>query len=154
MSICRNRFGPTNSEQETTYAVADSSGKYSSEFFYGNELWMGSKTECLRLNTLPEAQPPFRATYQTAMVNVTLPQHLMPKNMFPRLDATLAADELPPTRAQRSVAYIGASCTVIARSHCRLKMARNMFYQNEKQKTPEIAPKVYKVPRVDTMSQF
>ncbi|EEZ97339.1 nose resistant to fluoxetine protein 6 isoform X1 [Tribolium castaneum] len=58
----------------------DSSGRYSGQFFFGNDYWLGSKTLCEEL-TNPETNPeipPFPVTFLMAKVRLNINRNLTP----------------------------------------------------------------------------
>lgn len=62
-------------------SVTDASGRYSSQFFFGNDFWLGSHTLCQELqNTRTNAiVPPFRVNFHVAVLRLALPKELTPR---------------------------------------------------------------------------
>lgn len=60
--------------------VTDASGRYSSQFFFGNGFWLGSHTLCeeLQLQDSNTEPPPFRAAFHVAKLQVSLTSRLTP----------------------------------------------------------------------------
>lgn len=65
-------------------AVSDASGRYSSQFHFGNGFWLGSSTLCRELNAsagkiprnLDDWRPPFPLKFHVARMYLTLPKEL------------------------------------------------------------------------------
>lgn len=62
-------------------AVTDASGRYSSQFFFGNDFWLGSHTLCRdlhdpRSNHIP---PPFCVSFHVAILLLRMPHELSPR---------------------------------------------------------------------------
>lgn len=62
-------------------SVTDASGRYNSQFFFGNDFWLGSHTQCQELqNTRTNAiVPPFRVNFHVAVLRLALPKELTPR---------------------------------------------------------------------------
>ncbi|XP_031840706.1 nose resistant to fluoxetine protein 6 [Nomia melanderi] len=63
--------------------MSDASGRYSSQFHFGNGFWLGSSTQCRELNRTngPELsgiddRPPYPLKFHVATMNLTLPKEL------------------------------------------------------------------------------
>lgn len=60
--------------------VADASGRYSSQLFFGNDFWLGSHTQCIELQNKAAQKfvPPFQATFYVAKLAIKLHDQLTP----------------------------------------------------------------------------
>lgn len=60
--------------------MADASGRYSSQLFFGNDFWLGSHTLCIELQNRAanEYVPPFEATFYVAKLAIKLHDQLTP----------------------------------------------------------------------------
>ncbi|PNF32655.1 hypothetical protein B7P43_G15059 [Cryptotermes secundus] len=60
--------------------MTDASGRYSSQFFFGNGFWLGSHTLCeeLQLQDSNPEPPPFSVAFHVAKLQVALSSHLTP----------------------------------------------------------------------------
>ncbi|KAJ9582996.1 hypothetical protein L9F63_022654, partial [Diploptera punctata] len=56
--------------------VSDASGRYSSEFFYGNDFWLGSYEECKLLRHFK--LPPFPVQFHVTRLQISLAKNLTP----------------------------------------------------------------------------
>jgi hypothetical protein len=64
--------------------VYDASGRYSGQFFFGNDYWLGSKTLCQELanpETNPET-PPFPVNFLMAKIRININSNLTPVVSF------------------------------------------------------------------------
>jgi hypothetical protein len=61
--------------------VADASGRYSSQLFFGNDFWLGSHTLCKELQNKATNQyvPPFEAKFYVAKLAIKLHDQLTPR---------------------------------------------------------------------------
>lgn len=58
----------------------DASGRYSGQFFFGNDYWLGSKTLCYELAN-PETNaevPPFPVYFYVAKIRININEKLTP----------------------------------------------------------------------------
>jgi hypothetical protein len=62
------------------FTVTDASGRYSSQFFFGNGFWLGSHTLCeeLQLRDSNPEPPPFSVAFHVAKLQVALSSRLTP----------------------------------------------------------------------------
>jgi hypothetical protein len=62
------------------FAVTDASGRYSSQFLFGNDFWLGSHTFCeeLQLRHSNPESPPFGVAFHVAKLQVALSSRLTP----------------------------------------------------------------------------
>lgn len=60
--------------------VHDASGRYSGQFFFGNDYWLGSKSLCWELvNTETNAEvPPFPVYFYVAKIRININEKLTP----------------------------------------------------------------------------
>lgn len=64
------------------FSVSDASGRYSSQFHFGNGFWLGSSTLCKELNVTDEKgvmraeQPPFPPRFHVARLYLDLPKEI------------------------------------------------------------------------------
>lgn len=77
------------------FAVSDASGRYSSQFHFGNGFWLGSSTLCKELNATGASirqelddTPPYALKFHVARMYLTLPKELefsvsTPASFFP-----------------------------------------------------------------------
>ncbi|KAG8259121.1 hypothetical protein J6590_017299 [Homalodisca vitripennis] len=61
--------------------VTDASGRYSSQFFFGNDFWLGSHTLCQELQNprTNKVIPPFKVNFHVAILRLRLPHELTPR---------------------------------------------------------------------------
>ncbi|XP_039289410.1 O-acyltransferase like protein-like isoform X3 [Nilaparvata lugens] len=61
--------------------MSDASGRYSSQFFFGNDFWLGSHTLCKELQNTRANQnvPPFRTSFYVAKLRLKLHHEMTPK---------------------------------------------------------------------------
>ncbi|XP_024945984.1 nose resistant to fluoxetine protein 6 isoform X2 [Cephus cinctus] len=68
------------------WSARNASGRYSSQFYFGNDFWLGSSTLCKELNgtnsdenfVTPENVPPYRVRFHVARMYLTLPRDVTP----------------------------------------------------------------------------
>ncbi|KAG7202522.1 hypothetical protein KM043_017085 [Ampulex compressa] len=73
-------------EKKIRSQVSDASGRYSSQFHFGNGFWLGSSILCKELNTTRgisqvehgESKPPYFVRFHVARMYLTLPKELEP----------------------------------------------------------------------------
>lgn len=64
--------------------MSDASGRYSSQFHFGNDFWLGSSTLCKEINVTNEKNltggsknaPPYSVSFHVARMYLTLPEEL------------------------------------------------------------------------------
>ncbi|XP_075227242.1 nose resistant to fluoxetine protein 6-like [Lycorma delicatula] len=73
--------------------MTDASGRYSSQFFFGNDFWLGSHTLCTELQNTKtnHVVPPFRASFHVAKLQIQLHHELTPKSREISLGVCLPA---------------------------------------------------------------
>ncbi|XP_054271181.1 nose resistant to fluoxetine protein 6-like [Macrosteles quadrilineatus] len=61
--------------------MTDASGRYSSQFFFGNDFYLGSKTLCRNIQNpvVNTAVPPFLVSFHVAIIRLLLPPELTPR---------------------------------------------------------------------------
>lgn len=61
-------------------SVTDASGRYNSQFFFGNDFWLGSHSLCNELQNTRTNKivPPFKAEFHVAKLLVKMPDQLTP----------------------------------------------------------------------------
>lgn len=65
-------------------SVLDASGRYSSQFYFGNGFWLGSNALCRELNTansdisIVNDRPPFTVKFHVARMYINLPPDIEP----------------------------------------------------------------------------
>ncbi|XP_063243090.1 nose resistant to fluoxetine protein 6-like [Bacillus rossius redtenbacheri] len=68
----------------TAWAVrlADASGRYASQFFFGNDFWLGSRDLCAELSMPPpgDPNPPLDVSFHVAKLQLALAQDLTPQS--------------------------------------------------------------------------
>lgn len=62
------------------FVVHDASGRYSGQFFFGNDYWLGSKTLCWELGNVETNNevPPFPVHFYVAKIRININQQLTP----------------------------------------------------------------------------
>ncbi|XP_050443463.1 nose resistant to fluoxetine protein 6-like [Adelges cooleyi] len=77
--------------------MADASGRYSSQLFFGNDFWLGSHTQCTELQNKMSNRfvPPFAATFYIAKLSIKLHDQLTPKTRYISLGLCLPKDCSP-----------------------------------------------------------
>lgn len=70
-----------NNNNTFFFSVADASGRYSSQLFFGNDFWLGSHTLCKELQNKATNQyvPPFEAKFYVAKLAIKLHDQLTPR---------------------------------------------------------------------------
>ena len=59
-----------------SFSVSDASGRYSSEFFFGNDFWLGSYEQCQELRYYNAT--PFPLQFRVARLQISLAKNLTP----------------------------------------------------------------------------
>ncbi|XP_015376753.1 PREDICTED: uncharacterized protein LOC107171036 [Diuraphis noxia] len=74
--------------------MADASGRYSSQLFFGNDFWLGSHTLCKELQNKATNQyvPPFEAKFYVAKLAIKLHDQLTPKTRLISLGLCMPKD--------------------------------------------------------------
>ncbi|VVC32337.1 Hypothetical protein CINCED_3A005090 [Cinara cedri] len=77
--------------------MADASGRYSSQLFFGNDFWLGSHTLCIELQNRAanEYVPPFEATFFVAKLAIKLHDQLTPRTRMISLGLCMPKDCSP-----------------------------------------------------------
>ncbi|XP_050521423.1 uncharacterized protein LOC126894428 [Daktulosphaira vitifoliae] len=84
--------------------MADASGRYSSQLFFGNDFWLGSHTQCTELQNKKTNKfvPPFDATFYIAKLSIKLHDQLTPRTRIISLGLCMPKD-CSPTDVQNMV---------------------------------------------------